>query len=525
MTPDPSASPWAAQARTVGAAVYEASIASLQQMMTAGALTARDLVTAYTARIQQMDAQGPRLRSVIELNPDALAIAAALDAERAAGTVRGPLHGIPILVKDNIDTADGMHTAAGSLALLDSRPPRDATVVQRLRAAGAIILGKANLSEWAFFRSEYGACGWSGRGGQARNPYVLDRSPGGSSAGSAAAVAASFAAAALGTETNGSIVCPSSLCGVVGIKPTVGLTSRAGVIPIAHSQDTVGPHARTVADAAILLGALTGVDPADPATAASAGQAHADYTPFLEPAGLAGARIGVARRAFGHHPATDHIIESMLDVMREAGATISDPADLPTAEEIAAAPSKLTVLLYEFKADLNAYLATRLPRDGRGAAPQVRTLADLIAFNRAHAAAEMPYFGQELLELAEAKGPLTDQDYQDALATNHRLSRALGLDAALDRDHLDALVAPTYGPAWPIDVVNGENPRGGSSTPAALAGYPLLTLPVGQVHGLPVGLTFMGRAFSEPTLIRLAYALEQRIAGRQPPIYMPTIPL
>jgi amidase len=497
--------------------VEEVDVATLQEWMRTGRANARQLVEAYVARIEALDGS---LRSVLEVNPDALDSADALDRERAAGTVRGPLHGIPILLKDNVDTADRQLTTAGSLALMDSRPARDATVAARLRQAGAVLLGKTNMSEWANFRSTRSSSGWSGRGRQCRNPYVLDRSPGGSSSGSGVAPAASLCAVAIGTETNGSIVSPANASGVVGIKPTVGLTSRAGVIPISHTQDTIGPLARSVADAAAVLGPLTGTDPRDPATEAGAGHRHADYAAFLDPNGLAGARIGVAREVyFGYSEHADAVVDSAIELMRERGATIVDPADIPTAKQLGDWLAMREVLLYEFKADLNAYLAER-------GDPAIRTLADVIAFNETHAAEEMPYFRQELHEQSQAKGPLTDPTYLEALATNTRLSRQEGLDAVLDRYELDALVAPTATPAATIDQINGDRRLGGCSTPAALAGYPLLSLPCGSTpFGLPVSLTLMGRSWSEPTLIRMAYALEQALPPRRAPTYLPRLSL
>ncbi len=499
----------------------EATIAGLRAQLDAGQLTSRALVQMYIDRIGAIDQSGPNLRSVIELNPDALAIADALDAERKAKGPRGPLHGMPILIKDNIDTADQMLTTAGSLALVGSRPTQDATVARKLREAGAIIMGKTNLSEWANFRSTHSTSGWSGRGRQTRNPYILTHNPCGSSSGSGVAVAANLCVGALATETDGSIVCPAHQNGVVGIKPTLGLTSRAGVVPIAHSQDTIGTHARTVADAALLLGALTGVDPRDNATAASAGKGLADYTRFLDPNGLRGARIGVARKSFfGYSTAADAIIEAAIARMRDLGAIIVDPADLPNAEEIAKNEGELEVLLYEFKADLNAYLATRVKNERFPNAPFVRTLAEAIGFNEGDAQDEMPYFGQELFLRAQAKGPLTEQAYLDALAKNRRLGGKEGLDAALDTDKLDALIAPTGQPAWPTDLRNGDHFLGASSSPAAIAGYPLVTVPAGYAYGLPVGITFMGRAWSEPTLIKLAYAFEQGTKARRVPQYL-----
>jgi amidase len=501
------------------AELEELAIAQLREAMTAGRLTARRLAEMYLARIERIDRAGPALRAVIETNPDALRLADELDRERAEGHVRGPLHGIPILLKDNIDTADAMHTTAGSLALLDARPQQDAFVAERLRAAGALLLGKANLSEWANFRSDHSSSGWSARGGQALNPYALDRSPCGSSSGSATAVAANLVAASLGTETDGSILCPATVNGVVGIKPTVGLTSRAGVVPIAHSQDTVGPFGRTVADAAAVLGAIVGVDGRDPATATSAGRFYTDYTQFLNAGALRGARLGVARTLyFGYHPATDRVIEQAIAVLGTQGAVIVDPADIPTAKRMAESESELTVLLYEFKADLNAYLA------GLGGSPAIRTMEDLVAFNEAHAAEEMPYFGQERVVQAAEKGPLTEDAYLQALAENHRLARDEGIDAVMEQHQLDALVMPTGAPGWKIDLIDGDHHLGSSSQPAALAGYPAVSVPAGEVLGMPVGITFMGRAFSEPKLIALAYAFEQATHARRAPGFAPTLP-
>jgi len=501
----------------------EKTIAELQAAMQAGHLTAQALVQGYLARIEAIDQAGPHLRSIIELNPEALAIAKALDAEQADAGPRGPLHGIPILLKDNIDTDDRMLTTAGSLAMMSSRPTQDATVALKLREAGAVILGKTNLSEWANFRSTNSTSGWSARGGQTLNPYLLTRNPCGSSSGSAVAISANLAAASLGTETDGSIVCPASINGVVGIKPTVGLTSRAGVIPIAHSQDTVGPMARTVADAALVLGALTGVDARDPATAASEGKFLNDYTPFLNPDGLRGARIGVPREVyFGYNAEVDRVIEAAIETMRAAGAEIIDPADIPTAQEIRDGNTELEVLLYEFKADLNQYLAGRVANLDYPDQPIPRTLADLIVFNEANADTEMPHFQQEIFEAAQAKGPLTETAYLEALELNHRFSRQEGIDAVMAEYKLDALIAPTGPPAWPINQNRGDGYEGSSSSPAAMAGYPLITVPAGFVVSLPVGITFMGQAFSEATLIKLAYAFEQATKARHPPEYRAT---
>ena len=512
----------------------EATIAELQASLVAGRRTSRGLVEAYLARIAALDRRGPELRALLEINPEALAVADALDAERRAKGARGPLHGIPILLKDNIATHDLMTTTAGSLALAGSVPARDAWVVRRLREAGAVLLGKTNMSEWANFRSTRSSSGWSARGGQCCNPYALDRSPSGSSSGSAAAAAANLCAAAVGTETDGSIVSPAGHCALVGIKPTVGLLSRSGIVPIAHSQDTAGPLARTVADAAILLGAMAGggrADPGDPATAAARGHGLDDYTPFLRADGLKGARLGVARAHLFEPSAGTPLIEEAIAEMRRQGAVIVDPADVVTAGQLER--PELEVLLYEFKADLDAYLAdlSAGAAGAAGAAGQrlagapVRSLAELIAFNERHRTAEMPFFGQELLERAQAKGTLADPAYRKALARCRLLARRRGIDATLARHRLDAIVAPTGGTPWLIDLVNGDAPSGGSSTPAAVAGYPSITVPAGQVFGLPVGLSFIGAAWSEPTLIRLAYAFEQATRHRLPPRFQPTAEL
>ncbi|CAN5597906.1 amidase [soil metagenome] len=498
-------------------ALEEATIAELGEQMASGQLSARRLTMAYLQRIRQLDEHGPQLNSILTINPRALEIAELRDAERKAGKARGPLHGIPIVLKDNIDTLDRMHSTAGSLALVDSKPQRDATVARRLRRAGAIILGKTNLSEWANFRSTQSSSGWSGVAGQTRNPYVLDRNPCGSSSGSGTSVSANLAAASLGTETDGSIVCPASATGIVGIKPTVGLTSRAGVVPISHSQDTVGPMCRTVADAAVVLGAMTGVDPRDPATLDSRGRHHRDYSQFLDPDGLHGARIGVARNLTGFSPETDEIFEAAVTAIRDAGATVVDPANLDSAAELDASGAEFEVLLYEFKTDIRRYLATR-------SAGSPRTLKDLIEFNEAHAGRELRWFGQEIFELAQAKGPLTDPAYRQALRTGRRLARAEGLDKVLGEHNLNAIVAPTGSPAWPTDLVNGDHFLGGSSSVAAVAGYPLISVPAGFAFGLPVGITFMGAAFAEPTLIRVASGFEAATGVRRAPDYQPTLP-
>ena len=505
-----------ARAAASAVALEEATIDGLQAQMKAGTLTARRLTQAYLDRIEALDRKGPALRSVIETNPDALSIADGLDAERKATGPRGPLHGIPILLKDNLDTADRMTTTAGSLALAGSIPLRDSFVAERLRKAGAVLLGKANLSEWANIRSSHSSSGWSGRGGQCRNPYALDRNPCGSSSGSGSAVSANLCAAAIGTETDGSIVCPSTANGLVGIKPTLGLVSRAGIIPIAHSQDTAGPMTRTVRDAAILLGAIAGPDPRDAATA-DAGRAPKDYTSFLDEGGLRGARIGVARKYFGFHAGVDKVMEAALAEIRKRGAELVDPADIPHTGEYD--ETELTVLLYELKADLNAYLTSLGPQ-----AP-VRTLADVIAFNDAHAREEMPYFGQDLFVKAQEKGPLTDLAYVEALAPNRRLAALEGIDAVMTQHKLDAIVAPTGGPAWMTDLVDGDHFGGGMSTPPAVAGYPHVTVPAGYVFGLPVGLSFVGRAWAEPGLIKLAYAFEQATRARRAPSLRPSADL
>ena len=492
----------------------EITIAELQAGMKSGRFTARSLTEKYLERIAALDKDkgGPRLNSVIELNPDAEAIAGELDREYKNKGPRGPLHGVPVLIKDNIGTADRMKTSAGSLALAGSTPAQDAFVARRLREAGAVILGKTNLSEWANFRSGHSTSGWSGRGGLTRNPYALDRNACGSSSGSGAAISANLCALAVGTETDGSIVCPSSSNGIVGIKPTLGLVSRAGIVPIAHSQDTAGPMARTVTDAAILLGALAAVDPADNATTAASGKIQADYTRFLDAKGLAGARIGVVRKYFGFNDAVDDLMNSSIDAMKKAGAVVVDPAEIETFGKFD--DTELLVLLYEFKADLNLYLGSL-----RGDLA-ARTLKDLIAFNQHNKEKEMPYFGQDLFEKAEAKGDLTSKEYVEALAKNHQLARSEGIDATMDKFHLDALVAPTAGPAWLIDLVNGDHSAGGSSNAAAVAGYPNINVPAGFVWGLPVGISFFGRAWSEPTLIKLAYAFEQTTKARKPPKFL-----
>jgi len=493
----------------------ELSLDELGEGMRTGRWTARDLTALYLGRIEALNLQGPELRAVIETNPDALEIADRLDAARRDGDEVGPLHGIPILLKDNIGTHDRTTTTAGSYALEGSIPPADSAVASRLRAAGAVLLGKANLSEWANFRSTRSSSGWSARGGQCRNPYILDRNPCGSSSGSASAVSANLAAAAIGTETDGSVVCPSHACGIVGIKPTVGLVSRSGIIPLSHTQDTAGPMARTVRDAALILGSLTGVDPSDPATSASVDRTLGGYTSFLDPAGLSGTRIGVARAYAGFHEEVDGLFEDALAAMRSEGAEIIDPANPGSIRDMGA--PEWEVLLYEFKADLNAYLSQLGPE-----AP-VRSLQEIIEFNERESARQMPWFGQEILLLAQEKGPLTEKPYLEALATARSLAGEKGIDEIMNRYRLDALVAPTGGPAWVTDLVNGDHFAGSSSEPAAIAGYPNITVPGGFVHGLPVGLSFFGRAWSEPTLLRIAYAFEQATRARQAPDFLPSL--
>jgi amidase len=511
------ASPAAAPVEEPAFDLNEATIADLQEAMQSGKATARSLAEKYLARIETIDRQGPALRAVIEVNPEALDLADALDKERRDKGPRGPLHGIPVLIKDNIDTADRMATTAGSLALVGAKPPEDAFLVARLRRAGALLLGKTNLSEWANIRCTYATSGWSGRGGLTRNPWALDRNPSGSSSGSGVAVSANLCVVAVGTETDGSIVSPSSANGIVGIKPTVGLVSRRGVIPISHTQDTAGPMARTVRDAAILLGILAGVDSEDKATAAGDGKAAADCTKFLDAKALQGARIGVARNYFGFHDAVDTVMAEALDALKQQGAILIDPAELPNMEQVGDAET--LVLHYELKAGLKAYFA-RL-----GTKAPVGSLKDVIAFNEKNRKKEMLYFGQNTFLKAEATGALTDKEYLNALETCRRLARTEGIDAVMDKHKLDALVAPTEGPAWLTDLVDGDRSLGSSSTAAAVAGYPSITAPAGFVFGLPVGISFFGRAWSEPTLLKLAYAFEQATKVRKPPGFRATADL
>lgn len=495
----------------------ETEISMLQGEMSAGELTSRSLVEKYLARIEEIDKAGPKLNSVIELNPDALEIADALDKERVSGKVRSALHGVPILIKDNIDTSDKMMTTAGSLALLGSIPSRDSFVAQKLREAGAVILGKTNLSEWANFRSTKSTSGWSGRGGLTKNPYALDRNTSGSSSGSGAAVAANLCSIAIGTETDGSIVSPSSTCGLVGIKPTVGLVSRLGIIPIAHSQDTAGPMARTVTDAAILLGALTGVDERDAVTQKSRGKAMTDYTKFLKADGLKGARIGIARKYFGFNDGVDRVMKDAIDAIKEAGAIIIDPADIATEGKFSDA--EFEVLLYEFKADLNAYFASL------GANAPVKSMKELIEFNEKNRDKELQYFNQDICIRAEAKGNLKSPEYLKALTACRLLTRSQGIDAVMAKYKLDALVAPSNQPAWTTDLLNGDRFTGGYTSASAVAGYPHITVPAGYVFGLPIGISFFAGAWSEPMLIKLAYAFEQLTKQRQTPNFLPTAEL
>src|SRR3984957_13536303 len=491
----------------------EFTIDDVQRHCQSGKYTSRSVTEKYLARIQEIDKAGPKINSVIEVNPEALQIADALDQERKVKIPRGPLHGIPLLIKDNIDTGDRMSTTAGSLALLGSQPANDAFVAAQLRKVGAVILGKTNLSEWANIRSGHSTSGWSGRGGLTRNPYALDRNPCGSSSGTGAGVSANLCVAGVGTETDGSIVCPSSSNGLAGLKPTVGLISRSGIIPISHSQDTSGPMARTVRDVAILLGAMAGADTQHTGKSASKGKRQPYYTKFLDPAGLKGARLGIARKYFGFNDAVDKLMETVIDGMKRMGAEIIDPADLPTFGKFD--ESEFNVLLYELKADLETYLARR------GGA--IKTLKDVIDFNEANRAKEMQYFGQDTFLKAQQKGPLTSKEYLDALAQNHQLSRTEGIDFVMDKFKLDAIVAPTGGPAWMTDLINGDHATGGSSSAAAVAGDPNINVTAGYLWGLPVGISFFGRAWSEPTLLKIAYSFEQSTKARQKPQFLPTI--
>lgn len=493
----------------------EATIDSLQARMAAGTLSSHELTAAYLARIAEIDKSGPAINAVIELNPDALAIADQLDAERKAHKIRGPLHGIPILIKDNIATVDRMETTAGSLALVGAKPPRDAHLVTRLRDAGAVILGKTNLSEWANFRSTGSTSGWSGRGGQTHNPYALDRNPSGSSSGSAVAVAANLCVVAVGTETDGSIVSPSSVCGIVGLKPTVGLISRAGIIPISISQDTAGPMARTVRDAAILLEALAQIDPSDAVTQTRPSDLAENYIAALKPGALKTARIGIVHGPFHLHPRMDALLSEMVAVLREAGAEVIDPIEVPVLKDIG--KQEEVVLDYEFKDGINAWFTSL------GQHALIKSLTDLIAFNSAHSAQEMPFFAQEILIRAQARGQLTDKVYLDARAASLRLARDEGIDAVMKKNRLDAIVAISTGPAWLIDPVNADQWTGDSTTLAAVAGYPSVTVPAAQIFGLPVGLSFFGSAWSEAKLLAFASDFETRTHARHEPRFLPTV--
>lgn len=486
------------------------SVGELQDLMARGELTAVELVDYFEGRIAAIDADGPELGSILELNPDARTIAAALDRERRQSGPRGPLHGIPVVLKANIDTGDGMATSAGSLALADHHAPDDAFHVAAMRDAGAVILGKANLSEWANFRSTRSSSGWSGLGGQTKNPYVLDRNPCGSSSGSAVAVAAGLAPLAVGTETDGSIVCPAGVNGVVGIKPTVGLVSRDGIVPIAHTQDAAGPIARSVRDAVLLLEAMAAPDSSDPAASDDPGRE--EYGTALDADALEGATVGIWRgyTGAGRDPRVEALLDEAVSALEELGATVVDPFDFEIPE--GAGDGEWEVLKYEFKADLERYLAAA------GVDPAVDTLAELVEFNRAHTETSMPWFGQEIFELSAAKGPLTEPDYLEALeASHHAMRRAL--DAAIEAAGVDVVAAPTNGPAWTTDWVNGDSFSVGSSMPAAVAGYPAITLPMGQVHGLPIGVTLFGRPWSEARLVAYAYALEQALAAWRRPTF------
>ena len=478
----------------------EVTITQLQEKLSSGKLTSQEITQKYLDRIERIDKRGPELRSVIEINPDAIDIAKKMDEERKSGKVRSPLHGIPVLIKDNIDTGDKMQTTAGSLALVGAPAPDDAIIVSKLREAGAVLLGKTNLSEWANFRSSHSSSGWSGRGGQVRNPFCTDRSPCGSSSGTGAAVSANLCAIGIGTETDGSIVCPSGINGVVGIKPTVGLWSGDGIIPISHSQDTAGPMARNVSDAAILLGALS--------------EKSQDYTKSLDINGLKNARIGIASDFFGFHSGVEKLMAEAIQTMKNAGAIIVENMKFENREEWG--KLEWQVLISEFKADLNAYLKSRTDL-------KVKSLADLIEFNKTNAETELKWFAQNIFEEAEKTNGLEDPVYREALSNVHELTRKNGIDLLMDKHQLDALIAPTNGPSWTIDLVNGDHFGGGSSEPAAISGYPNISVPAGYVQGLPVGISFFGRAWSEPTLIKLAYAYEQATIHRKSPVFLKEI--
>ena len=504
-----------AGAKPAPTAASPLGLAEIAAAMAEGRLTSHRLTETYLERIDALNRLGPALRAVIEVNPQARDIASSLDRERAARGARGPLHGVPILIKDNVETSDRMMTTAGSWALDGWYAPEDAPLIARLRAAGAVMLGKANMSEWANFRSTHSSSGWSGRGGQTKNPYALDRNPSGSSSGSAVAVAADLCAAAVGSETDGSIVSPASINGIVGLKPTVGLVSRRGIVPISHSQDTAGPLTRSVLDAAIMLGAMSGSDPQDPASAAAAGRFETDYQRYLNPEGLRGARLGIARRFFADSAPMNAFLDRCVALLAGAGAQIIDPADLPMHGEWTA--PDLQVLLYEFKSDLNAYLA-RLPADFR-----VRTLSDVIRFNEAQAARELVIFDQELLRQADAKGGLDSEEYRKARENCLAATRSNGIDAVLGAHRLDAIVTLTSGPAWLTDKVNGDFDTGGCSSPAAIAGYPHISVPAGLHESLPIGLSFFGAPWSEPVLIKLASGFEHIAAQRPVPRFLASV--
>ena len=495
----------------------EATLADLQAGYASGRWTSAQVTQLYLDRIAANDRQGPTLRSLLDINPDAVADATARDAERRGGSRRlGPLHGVPVIVKDNCDTHDKMTTTAGSLALEGSIAPQDSTVVARLRAAGAIILAKANLSEWANFRGDHSTSGWSSRGGSVRNPYVLDRNPCGSSSGTGASISANFAAVGIGTETDGSIVCPSNNCGLVGVKPTIGMVSRAGIIPISASQDTAGPMTRTVTDAALLLAAIQGADPRDPATPVARGTGLLDTASYLKPDALKGARVGVVRKSLtGYDGNTDRVFAAALDVLKDLGAVVLDPADIPHIDDYGA--DEGTVLHYEFKAGINAYLASLGPN------ARMKTLDDLIRFNEENKDRVLQWFGQQDFLKAAACGPLTDKKYLDARSKCVRLSRKEGMDKVMAQHRLDVLVAPTGGPAWTTDLLNGDHFGGSSSTPCAVAGYPHVTVPMGWIRALPVGLSFMGPAFTETRLLGYAYAFEQATKQRRAPTFLPVL--
>ena len=495
----------------------EYTISEIHAFMEKGELTAKKLTEMYLTRIREIDKNGPKLNAIIEINPEALKIAENLDEERKSKKKRGLLHGIPVVIKDNINTADKMQTTAGSLAFEGHIASEDAFIVKKLRDAGAILLAKANLSEWANFRSTRSTSGWSSRGGQTLNPYSLDRNPCGSSSGSAVAVAANLCSVAIGTETDGSIICPSHINSIIGIKPTIGLVSRNGIVPISHNQDTAGTMSRTVQDAAILLSVITGIDPDDSSTSTHNYDIPSDYTKFLDPDGLRGARIGVARNFFGNSNLIDKIIEGAIEKMKELGAEIIDPIEIKNVNDLR--DPEFQVLLFDFKRDLNEYLAKYGPIN------LLRNIDDIINYNKEHQKKVMPFFGQELFTMANEKGPITSDEYKEALEKCHRLSRDEGIDAVLKEHQLDAIVAPSGGVAWLIDYIKGDHSTGGSSSAAAVAGYPNITIPAGYVYGLPVGISFFSGAFQEPKLLKIAYAFEQSTKVRKPPVFIPKIEL